>query len=162
MEVFVVSGRRRTFQLYTVAGVPLYAGLPLLIERCVANPEGPLAQVSPQTTLQQPSSLIPPAGVPGPVLPGHRGLRLHPGRHPGRAARVRGGPVRAALRGADTRPHAARHHGRHGARARAAAQPPPPGAHQRHDTAAQHCRPRSILRQGEVVLSISAFCAIHG
>ena len=57
MEVFVVLGRRRTFQLYTVAGVPLYAGLPLLIERCVANPEGPLAQVSPQTTLQLPSSL---------------------------------------------------------------------------------------------------------
>ena len=58
MEVFVVSGRRRTFQLYTMAGVPLYAGLPLLIERCVANPEGPLAQVTPQTTLQLPSSLL--------------------------------------------------------------------------------------------------------
>ena len=60
MEVFVVSGRRRTFQLYTVAGVPLYAGLPLLIERCVANPEGPLAQVTP-SHLRQHCSCHPPS-----------------------------------------------------------------------------------------------------
>ena len=38
-------GRRNTFHIYTLGAVPLFGGLPFLIDQCVSNPGGPLAQV---------------------------------------------------------------------------------------------------------------------
>ena len=38
-------GRRNTFHIYTLGAVPLFGGLPFLIDQCVSNPSGPLAQV---------------------------------------------------------------------------------------------------------------------
>ena len=38
-------GRRNTFHIYTLGAIPLFGGLPFLIDQCVSNPTGPLAQV---------------------------------------------------------------------------------------------------------------------
>merc|ERR1712129_290417 len=38
-------GRWNTFQMFTFVAIPIYAGLPFLINQCVANPTGPLAAV---------------------------------------------------------------------------------------------------------------------
>ena len=38
-------GRRNTFHIYTLGAIPLFGSLPFLINQCVSNPEGPLAQV---------------------------------------------------------------------------------------------------------------------
>ena len=38
-------GRWNTFQMFTFVAIPIYAGLPFLINQCVANPAGPLAAV---------------------------------------------------------------------------------------------------------------------
>ena len=38
-------GRRNTFHIYTLGAIPIFGSLPFLIEQCVSNPTGPLAQV---------------------------------------------------------------------------------------------------------------------
>ena len=38
-------GRRNTFHIYTMGSIPIFGSLPFLIEQCVSNPGGPLAQV---------------------------------------------------------------------------------------------------------------------
>merc|ERR1719422_1397659 len=38
-------GRRNTFHIYTLGAIPLFGSLPFLIDQCVSNPNGPLAQV---------------------------------------------------------------------------------------------------------------------
>ena len=38
-------GRWNTFQMFTFVAIPIYAGLPFLINQCMANPTGPLAAV---------------------------------------------------------------------------------------------------------------------
>ena len=37
-------GRRNTFHIYTLGAVPLFGALPFLIDQCVSNPSGPMAQ----------------------------------------------------------------------------------------------------------------------
>ena len=37
------SGRRNTFHVYTLGAIPIFGGLPYLINQCVTDPTGPLA-----------------------------------------------------------------------------------------------------------------------
>ena len=38
-------GRWNTFQMFTFVAIPIYAGLPFLINQCVSNPSGSLAPI---------------------------------------------------------------------------------------------------------------------
>ena len=38
-------GRWNTFQMFTLVAIPIYAGLPFLINQCVSNPSGSLAPI---------------------------------------------------------------------------------------------------------------------